>query len=183
MLRYRPLPQPDPEVATVKERRTRLAACIGVAGVVLALAPMGAASARPNDNPGANSAACTAIKNEQAGATAVGLTIERAMASGNLKAAKRQMLDTYNADLRTVSRALKKMKSAPLNVRDAFQNLRTFVGQISRNVKNAESEQQIVASFQSLSKNSQLQADATTIAAWAASVCGSPAPGATSGTP
>ena len=54
----------------------------------------------------------------------------------------------------------------------AFKNLLTFVQQVKTDIQNASSLQGLVASFESLGKNTQLVGDDTTIANWYASVCG-----------
>jgi hypothetical protein len=152
-----------------------MAACVAVAGVVLTLAPAGAASAGAS-KPNANSAACRAIKKEQASATAAGFAIEKALAAGHFAGAKRQMLKAYDTDLRNVTRAFRTITSAPPNVRAAFKDLRTYVRQVRGDISNAKSEQQLVTNLQTLAKNAQLQNDSSTIASWASSVCGTPVP-------
>jgi hypothetical protein len=163
----------------MRRRRTGAAVCIAVVGVVLSLAPLGAASAGAKVNP--NSPTCKAIAREQAGATAAGFAIEKALASGNAATAKRQMLKAYDTDLSNVTRALAAIKGAPPNVRAAFKNLRTFVGRIRGDIKGAKSVSQIVSELQMLGRDPQLQADGTTIANWAASVCGTAVPSAPTG--
>ncbi|MGO9855857.1 MAG: hypothetical protein ACLPYY_12545 [Acidimicrobiales bacterium] len=159
--------------------------CIGVFGVALTLAPLSAAGAHTNhkgrhhssgstkgSNP--NAAMCQDVKNEQSGSSSVGLAIEKAIASGNFAAAKQAMLNAYNSDLGNVQKALGVIKSAPGNVQAAFKNLLTFVQQIRNDIQNASSEQGLIASFETLGKNTQLQTDGVTIANWYASVCGGP---------
>ena len=158
----------------MRHRRTGAAACIAAAGVVLSLAPLGASSAGAKASP--NSSTCKAIAREQAGETAAGFAIEKALASDNFGAAKRQMLKAYNKDLSNVTRALATIKTAPPNVRAAFRNLRTFVGRIRGDIKGATTVSQIETELQSLDRDPQLQADGTAIATWAASVCGTSVP-------
>jgi hypothetical protein len=160
-------------------RRTGAAACVAVVGVVLSLAPLGVPSAGAKVNP--NSPTCRAIKREQAGATAAGFAIEKALASGNVGSAKRQMLKAYNTDLSNVTRALAVIKTAPPNVRTAFKNLRTYVGRIRADIKGATTVPQIVSQLQTLDRDPRLQADGSTIANWAASVCGTAVPPTPSG--
>jgi hypothetical protein len=158
----------------MRRRRTGAAACVAVAGVVLSVSPLGAAPTGAKANP--NSRACKAIAQEQAGATAAGFAIEKALASGNIGAAKRQMLKAYNTDLSNVTRALAVIKTAPPNVRAAFKNLRTYVGRIRSDIKGAKTVSQIVSELQTLGRDPRLQADGTTIANWAASECGTAVP-------
>jgi len=169
----------------VKHRGILQAICVGVVGVALALAPMSVASAKSKgkhptkgSNPGA--AMCQDVKNEQAGQSSVGTAIEKAVASGNFAAAKQAMLNAYDADAGDVAKALAVIKSAPANVQAAFKNLLTYVQQIKNDIASAQSEQQLLADFETLGKNTQLQQDGTTISAWYTSVCGSSVP-ATSG--
>ena len=115
---------------------------------------------------------CQDVKNEQSGSSSVGLAIEKAIASGNFAAAKQAMLNAYNSDLGNVQKALGVIKSAPGNVQAAFKNLLTFVQQIRSDIQNASSEQGLIASFETLGKNTQLQTDGVTIANWYTGVCG-----------
>jgi len=158
----------------VRSRRTRAAACIAVAGVVLPLAPLGASWAGAKPSP--SSATCKAITREEAGATAGGSAIEKALASGNFGAARRQMLKAYNTELSNVNRAVAVTKSAPPNVRAAFKNLRTYVQRIRNEIRNAASLEQLVSKLRALGGDPHLQADGVVIADWAASVCGTPVP-------
>jgi hypothetical protein len=158
----------------MRRRRTGAAACVAVVGVVLSLAPIGAASASAKVNP--HSRACKAIAREQAGATAAGFAIEKALGSGNFGAAKRQMLQAYDTDLANVTQALAVIKTAPPKVRAAFNNLRTYVRRIRADIKRAKTVSQIESELQTLGRDTQLQADGTTIASWVASVCGTAVP-------
>jgi hypothetical protein len=160
-------------------RRTGAAACIAVVGVVLSLAPLGAQSVGAKVHP--KSPACKAIAREQAGATAAGFATEKALASGNVGAAKREMLKAYDTDLTTVTRALAVIKTAPPQVRAALENLRTDVGRIRGEVKGAKTVAQIESELQTLGRDPQLQTDGTTIANWAASACGAAVPASPSG--
>jgi hypothetical protein len=157
---------------------------VGVLGVMLALTPMSAAGAhashKKHHSPGSvkgsnpSAAMCQDVKNEQSGSSSVGQAIEKAIASGNFAAAKQAMLNAYDADLGNVQKALGVIKTAPPNVQAAFKNLLTFVRQIRNDIQGASSEQGLITSFESLGKNTQLQADGATIANWYASVCGGP---------
>ncbi len=149
---------------------------IGFIGAGLALAPLTAASAKSHSshhNP-STSAVCADVKAEQKSSSSVGLSIERAIASGNFATAKQAMLNAYNGDLDNVQKALAVIKQAPPNVQNAFKNLLTFVKQIKSDIQNANSEQQLITSFETLGKNTQLATDGTTIANWVASKCGGP---------
>jgi hypothetical protein len=165
----------------VKQRSRWVGVCTGVLGVMLALAPLTAASAATHNskhhstktkgsNP--NSAMCKSVKNEQAGSSAVGTSIEKAMTSGNFAQAKAAMLNAYNVDEGNVQKALSVIKTAPPNVQSAFKNLLTFVKQIRTDIQNASSLQGLVASFATLGKDPQLETDGATIANWYTSVCG-----------
>jgi hypothetical protein len=153
----------------------------GVLGVMLALAPLTAASAADHNsshhstktkgsNP--NSAICKDVKAEQASSSTVATSIAKAMTSGNFAQAKRVMVNTYNLDAGNLQRALSVIKTAPPNVQTAFKNLLSFVKQIRTDIQNASSLQRLVASFATLGKNPQLETDGATIANWYTSVCG-----------
>jgi hypothetical protein len=143
----------------------------------LSLAPLAAAGAKPNPH----SPTCQAIKREQAGATAAGFAIEKAIASGNFRAAKRDMLRAYDTDLSNVTRALAAIKSAPPEVRTAFKSLRTYVGRIRGDIKNAKSLSQLEVKLQTLGRDPKLQKDGAVIAQWTNTVCGTSVPSAPSG--
>jgi hypothetical protein len=169
------------EVATLKHRRTWQGVCIGVVGVAMTLAPMSAASAshKPRRGHGThtngsapNSAMCKDVKNEQTNSSGLGLSVEKAMQSGNFAAAKQAMLNAYGADAGKVQKALSVIHTAPANVQAAFRNLLTFVQQVKTDIQNASSLQGLIASFDNLGKNTQLVTDGTTIANWYTSVCG-----------
>jgi hypothetical protein len=140
-------------------------------GASLALTPLAAASAKTHHHP-SSSTMCADVKAEEQSTSSVGLSIERAIASGNFATAKQAMLSAYNNDLNNVQKAMTVIKQAPANVQAAFRNLLTFVQQIRSDIQNANSEQQLIASFETLGKNTQLGTDGTTIAKWVASKCG-----------
>jgi len=144
-------------------------------GVVATLAPAGAASVAAS-KPNPHSPACRAIKKEQASATAAGFAIEKALASGNLAGAKRQMLKAYNTDLANVTRAISASKTAPPEVRAAFRDLRGDVRQIRNDIGTAKTTQQLVTNLQTIGQNAKLRQDASTISTWASSVCGTAVP-------
>jgi hypothetical protein len=166
------------EVATVRHRRTWQGICIGLIGVAMTLAPMSAASAHKKhhgnhtngSNP--NSAMCKSVKSAQTGSNGISLSIEKAMQSGNFAAAKQAMLNAFNTDQANVQKALSAIRSAPANVQSAFRDLLGFVQQVKTDIQNASSLQGLVASFQTLGKNTKLVTDGTTIANWYTSVCG-----------
>ena len=62
--------------------------------------------------------------------------------------------------------------TAPANAQAAFKDLLSYVQQIKTAIQNASSEQDLITSFETLGKNTQLQADGLTIANWYTSVCG-----------
>src|SRR5271165_2467519 len=114
-------------------------------GVALTLAPISAASAhRPRhhhtsshtNGSAPSSAMCQDVKAEEAGSSSIGLSIEKAMASGNFAAAKAAMLNAFNTDQGAVQKALAVIKTAPANVQAAFQNLLSYVQQIKNDIAN-----------------------------------------------
>ena len=170
----------------MRHRRAWLGFCVGVMGVALTLAPMSAASAhgkqKPKHHPshqsnskGSNpgSSMCQDIKNEESGNSQVGLDVEKAIESGNFATAKQALLNSYNADLGNVNKALSAIKSAPSNVQAAFKNLLSYVQQVKTDIQNASSLQGLITSFESLGQNTKIVTDGTTISNWATSVCGS----------
>jgi hypothetical protein len=168
-------------VTAVRQRSKWVGLCSGVLGLTLALAPLTAASAKshkPKHHSGSTkgsnpkAAMCTDVKNEQAGSSSVGSAIEKAIAGGNFAAAKQAMLNAYNADLANVNKALGVIKTAPPNVQAAFKNLLSYETTFRNAIQNASSEQALIASFATLSKDTQLVTDGTTIANWYTSVCG-----------
>jgi hypothetical protein len=153
--------------------RRRIAVCIIGAG--LALAPLSAASARthaPSHRNPSTATVCADVRAEQKSSSSVGLAIERAIASGNFAAAKQAMLNAYNTDLSNVAKANGVIKQAPANVQTAFKELLNFVEQLKADIQNANSEQQLLGSFETLGKNPKLATDGTTIASWFAGKCG-----------
>ncbi len=163
----------------MKQRRTWQGICIGLIGVAMTLAPMSAASASHKKHHsshinGSNpkSAMCQDVKSEQTGSSSVGSSLGKAMASGNFAAAKQAMLNAFTTDQASVQKALGVIRTAPANVQAAFKNLLSFVQRVKTDIQNASSEQALIASFETLGKNPQLQTDGVTIANWYASVCG-----------
>jgi hypothetical protein len=162
----------------VRHRRIGQGITVCVIGAGLALTPLAAASASSkNHKPSRNhstptSTVCKDVKAEQSSQSSVGLSIEKAIASGNFATAKQAMLNAYDGDLNNVQKALGVLKQAPANVQAAFKNLLTYVQQIKSDIQNANSEQQLVTSFETLGKDTRLETDGTTIANWVASKCG-----------
>jgi hypothetical protein len=168
-------------VAAVQQRSKWIGICSGVLGLTLALAPLTAASAKSHkpkhhsssvkgSNP--SSAMCVDVKTEQSSTSSTGAAIEKAMTSGNFAAAKQAMLSAYNADLANVNKALAVIKTAPANVQTAFKGLLSFETQFRNDIQNAQSEQALLASFETLGKNTSIETDGATIANWYTSVCG-----------
>jgi hypothetical protein len=81
------------------------------------------------------------------------------------------MLTAYNTDLNSVAKANGVANQAPAGVQGAFNDLLTFVEQIKADIQKANSEQQLVASFETLGKNPKLATDGTTITSWFSSKC------------
>jgi hypothetical protein len=142
----------------------------------LALAPLTAASAKKHQPPHNPSTAtvCADVKKEQQSSSSVGLSDEKAIESGNFTAAKQEMLNAYETDLTNVERAYGVVKQAPADVQAAFRDLLGFDQQLKTAIQNANSEQQLVASFENVGKNPTLATDGTTIQNWYASRCGGP---------
>jgi ABC-type transport system involved in cytochrome c biogenesis permease component len=115
---------------------------------------------------------CLDVKTEQSSSSSTGTAIEKAMTSGNFAAAKQAMLSAYNADLANVNKALAVIKTAPANVQAAFKALLSYETQFRNDIQSAQSEQALLASFETLGKNTSLVTDGTTIANWYTSVCG-----------
>jgi hypothetical protein len=97
------------------------------------------------------------------------------MVSGNFAEAKQALRNAFAADVANRNKALSVMKSAGArsNVQNALTNLLGFVQQIKSSIDSATSLPGLIGNFATLGKNTQLAADGTTIANWAASVCGS----------
>ena len=165
----------------MQQRSKWIGICSGVLGLALALAPLTAASAKlhqpkhhsssvKGSNPG--SSVCLDVKAEESSTSSTGSAIEKAITSGNFAAAKQSMLSAYNADLANVNKALAVIKTAPANVQAAFKNLLSYETQFRNDIQNAQSEQALIASFETLGKNTSLVSDGTTISTWYTSVCG-----------
>ncbi len=118
---------------------------------------------------------CRAVKAEEASSDTVGLSVERAVASGNFGASKQAMLRAYASDEHNVSVALATAKSAPPAVRSAFKNLLTFVRQVRSDIQSSKNFPGLLSSFEQLAKNPQLVRDGVTIQQWDSSVCGASA--------
>jgi hypothetical protein len=159
-------------VANVLQRSKWVGVSAGVLAVVLALAPLTAASAKTTKGSAPKSAMCKTVKSEESGSSSAGLAIEKAMTSGNFAAAKAAMLKTYNLDYGQVQKALAVVKTAPPNVRSAFKDLLSYVKQFRNAIQNATSLQGLITSFGTLGKDPKLEKDSTTIANWYTSVCG-----------
>ena len=156
----------------MKQRAMLVGVCTGALGILLALAPLTAASAARTKGSAPKSAMCRTVKSEQTGSTAAASGIAKAMTSGNFAAAKSALLKSYNVDFSQVQKALAVIKTAPPKVQTAFKNLLSYVKQFRTAIQNASSLQGLIASFATLGKNPQLETDGTTIANWYTSVCG-----------
>lgn len=159
---------------------------IGALGAACALAPVAPAAAASgglrHSTAGSPSthAACHDVQKEETGAQTVGLSVERALESGNFASAKQALLTAYGADEGNVSRALHAVRNAPPGVRSAFTYLLGFVGQIHGDIARASSLQELVRSFEKQGRNPRLVADGTVIEHWYESVCGKPPAATTS---
>ncbi len=164
----------------MKHRGTWQGICIGLIGVAMTLAPMSAASAAHKkhhagshtNGSAPSSAMCQDVKSEQTGSSTASSSLGKAIASGNFAAAKQAMLNAFSTDQSNVQKALGVIHTAPANVQAAFKGLLSFVQQVKTAIQNASNEQGLIASFETLGKNPQLQTDGVTIANWYSSVCG-----------
>jgi len=143
--------------------------CISGAGLMI-LAPLGTTNA----GAASKGALCRAVKAEESSSDSVGLSVERAVASGNFAASKQAMLQAYGSDERNVSTALATAKSAPPAVRSAFTNLLSFVRKVRNDIQSSKSFPGLLSSFERLAKDPRLVRDGTTIEQWDSSVCGAP---------
>ena len=114
---------------------------------------------------------CKDVKTEQNGSSSTGRAIEKAMTSGNFAAAKQAMLNAYNVDFAMCKKALAVIKTAPPKVQAAFKNLLSYVKQL-RTAFRTHQRAGLLASFETLGKDTKLETDGTTIANWYTAVCG-----------
>jgi hypothetical protein len=159
----------------VRHRRARQGIAVCIIGSALALAPLTAASAKkhsPARHGPSTATVCTDVRSEQRSSALVGLSVERALDSRNFTAAKQAMLGAYDTDLSNVAKANAVIAQAPANVQAAFRDLLGFVQQIKADIQNAHGEQQLLASFETLSQNPKVATDSTTISNWFSSKCG-----------
>jgi hypothetical protein len=154
------------------QRSMSVGVCACVLGVLLALAPLTAASAARTRGSAPRSAMCRTVKSEQSGSATAADGIAKAMTSGNFPAAKKALLKVYNLDYSQVQKALAVIRTAPPKVQAAFKNLLSYVKQFRSAIQNATSLEGLIASFGTLGRNPRLQTDGTTIANWYTSVCG-----------
>lgn len=156
----------------MKQRSMLVGAGTGVLGILLALAPLTAASAARTKGSAPKSAMCRTVKSEQSGSTSASSGIAKAMTSGDFPATKKALLKVYNLDYGQVQKALAVVKTAPPRVQGAFKNLLSYVKQFRSAIQNATSLQGLIATFGTLGKSTQIQTDGTTISNWYTSVCG-----------
>ncbi|HWD53982.1 MAG TPA: hypothetical protein VG346_02615 [Acidimicrobiales bacterium] len=143
--------------------------CIVGAGVVTLVPPgLGTASA----GAASKIALCRAVKAEETSSDTVGLSLERAVASGNFVASKQAMLRAYGADERDVAAALGAAKAAPPAVRSAFTNLLSFVRRVRSDIESSKNFPGLLSSFERLAKDPRLVGDGATIEQWDSSACG-----------
>ncbi|HEY1653075.1 MAG TPA: hypothetical protein VGG09_14420 [Acidimicrobiales bacterium] len=140
---------------------------ICISGALVTLAPLASASAGASSK----TAVCRAVTTEEHTSDTVGLSLERALASGNFASSKQAMLGAYGTDQRNVSQALAAAKSAPPAVRAAFTNLLSFVRQVRNDIESSTGFKGLLSSFGRLAKNPKLVSDGAVIAHWDASVC------------
>jgi hypothetical protein len=148
----------------MRRRRWWSGVCVGGVALVT-LVPVAAAGAT------SKGAMCRAVTTEENGADTVGLSLERAVASGNFAASKAAMLRAYGTDQRNVTKALGAAKSAPPRVRSAFENLLSFVRQVRHDIASSKNLPALETSFERLAKNPKLVRDGAAIEQWATSVC------------
>jgi hypothetical protein len=143
--------------------------CISGAGLMI-LAPLGTTNA----GAASKGALCRAVKAEESSSDTVGLSVERAVSSGNFGASKQAMLKAYGSDERNVSGALASAKSASPAVRSAFKNLLSFVRKVRNDIQSSKNFPGLLSSFERLAKDPRLVSDGTTIQQWDSSECGAP---------
>jgi hypothetical protein len=148
--------------------RWRTGLCIIGAGLTT-LGPQ--ALGTGNAGAESKSALCRAVKAEETSSDTVGLSVERAVASGNFGASKKAMLRAYDSDERNVAAALAAAKAAPPEVRSAFKNLLSFVRQVRIVIQSSKSFPGLLSSFARLAKDPRLVSNGATIERWDSSVC------------
>jgi hypothetical protein len=181
----------------MQQRRLLQACSVTVLGLALALAPMVAASAsshKSKHHPKAKHHHTTTTTKPKAAALApgsklcaealagdsssgdVGSNLEKAMISaaqsGNFDAAKPAMIAAINNSLKEEGPAEAALRGAPSNVQAAMKGLFGFVQSFETAVNNATSFAGFAASLETLSQNSQIQADSTTLGNYLTAECG-----------
>jgi hypothetical protein len=159
-------------------RRTTLRSLgLGSLVVVMSLAPLSAASAsaKQTSSKGANpnSALCRNLKAQQSSSAKIGNSIASALESGNLATAKRNMLKSINAGLRSAAPALAVLRRAPGRVQNAMRGLISFDDTLKKDIQKASSVTKLESAFVSLGNNAKLRSEATTVSNYITSQCGS----------
>ena len=144
----------------------------GALGVLLALAPLTAASAKSTKGSAPHSAMCKTVKSEQSGSSAATGAIEKAMAGRELRRRQAGAPQGLQHGSGPGAEGAGGLKSAPPNVQAAFKDLLSYVKQFRTAIQNANSLTGLISAFGSLGKNPKLQTDSTTIANWYAASAG-----------
>ena len=160
---------------------------VGVLGLALALAPLGAASAKTKhhkkghttttvakkkgSNP--NSTLCKDLKSEQSQSAKLGSTIASALESGNYASAKQEMVTSINAGLKEASPALAALRSAPGSVKTAMKGLITFDNQFKSAIESSTSLSTLASAFAALGQNPHLRTYSSTVSNYITAQCGS----------
>ena len=117
---------------------------------------------------------CKDVKAEQASQSHLGLALAMALESGHVDRAKRGMLHALDTDLRREGTASGALKGAPRKVQEAEKRLVGDVEKVKTAVSRSSSIKQLLEAFASLSRNTHLAVDGTTLANWFESQCAKP---------
>jgi hypothetical protein len=121
-------------------------------------------------NPG--SALCQSLNGENSDSIKIESAFTKAFASKNFTASKKAMLAAVNLGVKEEGPALKAMKAAPTNVQSAIKGLFTFDASLKTDIQKAKSITQLEAELSTLSTNTTLTADSTTVTNYINSQCG-----------
>lgn len=160
---------------------------IGIVGVAFALAPVTAAAAsnkQSKNHSGHHSssskkgshprgALCTDLKAEEANAGKIGLSISKALGSGNFAAAKQALITAFNADLKASQPAAAQLRSAPANVQAAFKAILNELSVVKSAIANASNLPALESSFLKLGQSPKLTAASATLTNYITAQCGS----------
>jgi hypothetical protein len=154
---------------------------VAALGLAIALAPLSVASATTHHTTRATHAAakksqgslCKNLEAEQAGSNKVGSSISAAINSGNLAAAKQQIINAINKGLKAAAPVLNQLNSAPHNVQTAIRGLVKLDQTLISSIKKTTSLSGLEAPFAVLAKNPHLKSYAATVNTYLNGKCGS----------